>query len=143
MSLILYSSAVDHIRKYKNLSASHHSAVHRKAVRSRERKFRRVMRIVHWRTANYLPSWPNLPLQILNFDASKHPLVFATESYPKENGHANCPRDPIMNLIESRRNRGDGRKVSLGRIIDMVAPIRRHFLSLLLEGHRAGLGLPD
>ena len=86
-----------------------------------------------------LASWPNLPLRILNFDASKHPLVFATESYPKENGHANCPRDPIMNLIESRRNRGDGRKILLGRIIDVVAPIRRHFLSLLLEG----LGLPD
>jgi hypothetical protein len=72
--------------------------------------------------------------QNLNFDASKHPLVFATESYRKENGHANCPRDPIMNLIESRRNRGDGRKVLLGRIIEMVAPIRRHFLSLLVEG---------
>jgi len=41
---------------------------------------------------------------------------------------------PIMNLIESRRNRGDGRDGLLGRIIGIIAPIRGQLLPVVLEG---------
>jgi len=86
---------------------------------------------VHWRTADYLPGRTFRSNSKVRREQASGALRFKTlHTHQKENGDANRPRDPIVNLIESRRTRGDGyTKVLLGRIIGIVAPIGREFSS--------------